>query len=219
VRCEVRKAWNWRAAVQHDRLLQSRSRGALLRDSPVCSTSTPATLDSHFAVKNARLAGALQLAEDAADAALRQNEQIANELRTVQSELVRSARRAGMAEIANGVLHNAGNVLNGVAMDGVPERLHEIASRGDTSTAGDESRFRVRIEDNGKGIAPEDLTRLFVNGFTTRATGHGFGLHRSALAAKAMGGTLTAHSDGPGLGAVFTLDLPMQAAVHTHECV
>ena len=39
--------------------------------------------------------------------------------------------------------------------------------------------------------------------------GHGFGLHSSALAAQEMGGSLVAHSDGPGKGATFTLELPM----------
>jgi two-component system, NtrC family, sensor kinase len=51
-----------------------------------------------------------------------------------------------------------------------------------------------------------------VHGFTTRKTGHGFGLHSCALSARQMGGTLTAHSDGPGRGATFTLDLPINTA-------
>ena len=62
--------------------------------------------------------------------------------------------------------------------------------------------------DNGIGIPPENLTRIFAHGFTTRANGHGFGLHSSALAAREMGGFLTVHSDGVGKGATFTLDLP-----------
>ncbi|HEY0339678.1 MAG TPA: ATP-binding protein, partial [Steroidobacteraceae bacterium] len=61
-------------------------------------------------------------------------------------------------------------------------------------------------------IAPENFARLFVHGFTTRKAGHGFGLHSSALAAQTMGGTLAAHSDGPGRGAIFTLELPMKVA-------
>jgi len=36
------------------------------------------------------------------------------------------------------------------------------------------------------------MTRIFTHGFTTKEDGHGFGLHSSALAAKAMGGSLTA---------------------------
>jgi signal transduction histidine kinase len=59
------------------------------------------------------------------------------------------------------------------------------------------------------GIAPENLTRIFNHGFTTRKDGHGFGLHSGALAAKEMGGTLIVHSEGPGKGAAFTLSLPL----------
>ena len=69
-------------------------------------------------------------------------------------------------------------------------------------------KIRFQIADNGIGINAENLTKIFSNGFTTRKEGHGFGLHTSANAASEMGGTLSAVSDGPGLGAVFTLDIP-----------
>ncbi len=68
----------------------------------------------------------------------------------------------------------------------------------------------VSVIDNGIGIAAQDLTRVFAHGFTTRPEGHGFGLHSGAVTASQLGGTLTAHSDGPGNGAVFTLELPAQ---------
>ena len=72
--------------------------------------------------------------------------------------------------------------------------------------------LRISVADEGEGIAAENLTRIFAHGFTTRKAGHGFGLHSCALAARQMGGTLTAHSDGPGRGATFTLDLPIGTA-------
>lgn len=64
--------------------------------------------------------------------------------------------------------------------------------------------------DNGAGISAQDLTRIFVHGFTTRKDGHGFGLHSSANAAREMGGSLTAQSEGLNKGATFTLALPMR---------
>jgi signal transduction histidine kinase len=70
-------------------------------------------------------------------------------------------------------------------------------------------RFRVVVDDSGCGIAVENLTRIFNYGFTTKKEGHGFGLHSAACAALEMGGTLTAHSDGVGRGASFTLELPI----------
>ena len=66
----------------------------------------------------------------------------------------------------------------------------------------------MQVSDNGMGILPENMTRIFHHGFTTRKSGHGFGLHSGALAARELGGSLIAESDGPGLGATFTLELP-----------
>jgi PAS domain S-box-containing protein len=71
-----------------------------------------------------------------------------------------------------------------------------------------EGRIQIYVTDNGVGIAPEDLTRIFGFGYTTKAGGHGYGLHSSANAAKEMGGSLQAQSDGPGKGATFILELP-----------
>jgi two-component system, NtrC family, sensor kinase len=68
----------------------------------------------------------------------------------------------------------------------------------------------ILVSDQGVGISPELLTRIFEYGYTTRTEGHGFGLHSSAIAAQVLGGSLTAHSDGPGRGATFTLELPYQ---------
>ncbi|MFN7994975.1 MAG: ATP-binding protein [Bryobacteraceae bacterium] len=74
-----------------------------------------------------------------------------------------------------------------------------------------EERIRVEVSDTGVGLPPENLTRIFSHGFTTRRGGHGFGLHSGANAAKQMGGTLWAESAGLGHGATFTLELPVKA--------
>jgi len=93
------------------------------------------------------------------------------------------------------------------AMQRVADRRHELTLR---AAVGPDGRLRVVVRDTGEGIAPEHLTRIFAHGFTTKNDGHGFGLHSCVLAAQEMGGTLTAHSDGPGRGAEFTLELPLQ---------
>lgn len=67
----------------------------------------------------------------------------------------------------------------------------------------------VEIEDTGEGITQENLVKVFQLGFTTKKEGHGFGLHSSSCSAIEMGGSLTAHSDGPGKGALFRLLLPL----------
>jgi PAS domain S-box-containing protein len=72
--------------------------------------------------------------------------------------------------------------------------------------------IKVSVADNGIGIPEQNMMRIFKHGFTTKKDGHGFGLHSCALAAKELGGTLNAQSDGDGFGAVFTLELPMLPA-------
>jgi PAS domain S-box-containing protein len=70
-------------------------------------------------------------------------------------------------------------------------------------------RVRIEVADNGVGLPPENLGRIFSQGFTARKDGHGFGLHNSFLAAQELGGCLDAQSDGLGRGATFVLELPM----------
>ncbi|HVE52199.1 MAG TPA: ATP-binding protein [Ramlibacter sp.] len=91
---------------------------------------------------------------------------------------------------------------------------HREGERRMTLRVGQEDgQLAVRVTDEGEGISPENLTRIFAHGFTTRRGGHGFGLHSSALVALEMGGTLVAHSGGLGAGATFTLKLPVREAV------
>jgi len=91
--------------------------------------------------------------------------------------------------------------------------MSDLSNRPRTMTLAvkivDDSFLEISVRDDGEGIAPENMTRIFAHGFTTRKEGHGFGLHSCALAAIEMNGHLTAHSDGPGKGALFTLQIPL----------
>ena len=78
--------------------------------------------------------------------------------------------------------------------------------------------MKISIIDNGVGIPAENLIRIFNHGFTTKKDGHGFGLHSGALTAKELGGTLTAFSEGTGLGSNFTLEIPAaEKKAHEHQ--
>lgn len=68
---------------------------------------------------------------------------------------------------------------------------------------------RFEVIDTGGGIKPENLPKLFTQGFTTRKAGHGLGLHSAAIVAKNLRGTLEGQSAGEGRGATFTLDIPL----------
>ncbi len=73
-------------------------------------------------------------------------------------------------------------------------------------------RIRIEVQDTGVGLSPENVTRIFAHGFTTKRDGHGFGLHAGALAARQMGGSLWAESRGVLLGATFILELPVSVS-------
>jgi PAS domain S-box-containing protein len=97
------------------------------------------------------------------------------------------------------------NAKYALSESGRPDKLLTLRARPEL-----EGFICLHVEDNGIGIPAENLTRIFAHGFTTRRGGHGFGLHSGALAARELGGALTAHSEGPGKGATFTLRLPLK---------
>lgn len=107
-----------------------------------------------------------------------------------------------LMEILVNLIQNAGQAL--AEHGGSERRLTLRLARAGERTA------RLEVCDNGAGIPAENLTRIFNHGFTTKKNGHGFGLHVSANAATEMGAKLHAASDGPGRGAAFFLDIPMQ---------
>ena len=95
-------------------------------------------------------------------------------------------------------------IRNAIEALEVVERQRRLVIRLRT----DEQKIYFDVEDNGVGIHPEHIERLFQHGFSTKQNGHGFGLHTSGIAARTMNGTLEVHSDGPDQGARIRLTLP-----------
>jgi C4-dicarboxylate-specific signal transduction histidine kinase len=75
----------------------------------------------------------------------------------------------------------------------------------------DNNDIMVIFADEGCGIAPENLTRIFSSNFTTKKGGHGLGLHSSANFLKEMNGKILAESNGAGTGAKFTCRIAKDA--------
>ena len=84
----------------------------------------------------------------------------------------------------------------------------------DLVEADGQSGLRFILTDSAGGIAAENLRRLFQKGFSTKsqATNSGLGLHWCANTLHALGGSISAHSDGIGRGARFELRLPLRVA-------
>jgi signal transduction histidine kinase len=85
------------------------------------------------------------------------------------------------------------------------------------ASCNNDDRVYIKVIDNGVGISGNLLTKIFEHGFTTRPNGHGFGLHSASLAAKELGGNLTAESEGANKGATFTLEIPLRKAKKDDE--
>lgn len=85
------------------------------------------------------------------------------------------------------------------------------------STSVEGTSLALRVDDDGVGIAPDALGRIFEL-FTREESGKsapeglGVGLAVVKELARAHGGGVEARSPGKGLGSVFTLRLPLKAA-------
>lgn len=99
------------------------------------------------------------------------------------------------------------------AQEAMQNQKREKRVRIEIETFDDEGRVELHVTDNGEGIAADQLRAVFERGFSTRRNKKGgLGLHWCANAAKAMGGSLHAASDGPGTGATLVLCLPALTA-------
>ena len=107
------------------------------------------------------------------------------------------ADASGLEQVLSNLLLNA--------LDAVAAGSGEIVMEADK--APDADAVRIRVSDNGPGIAPEDLSRIFDPFFTTKEAGRGSGLGLAVVYGllRDMGGRVEVENAG---GAVFTVTLP-----------
>ncbi len=134
-----------------------------------------------------------------AEALTRNNVQVKKEIENLPTLLL---DRYKVLQILTNLISNAIYALSKSTQEDRILAIHVKESRS--------GYVRIDVCDNGIGIPKENLTRIFEHGFTTKKKGHGFGLHSTALSANELNGSIKAHSDGPGKGAVFTVELPYQ---------
>lgn len=101
------------------------------------------------------------------------------------------------------------NLVRNALSYSAPGTPVEVAVRRDSATA------RVLVRDHGVGFDPEELTALFRkygrvrNERTASVEGVGLGLYLTRLLAEAHDGTISAESEGPGLGSRFAITFPI----------
>lgn len=191
------------------------------------------TTDAHtMEVLRAQTGRLARLAQDVAEVSQAEEGQVRLDRRPVQLDtLVRAATTSARGRYdAKGVRLDT-DLASGLAVEVDPQRIGQVLGnlldnalrhtpRGGhvvvrTTPAGDS--VRVEVADSGDGIPPESVAQVFERFYradTARDRAHGgsgIGLAISKALIEAHGGRITAHSDGAGQGAVFTIDLPRRA--------
>lgn len=110
------------------------------------------------------------------------------------------------------VLHNL--LVNAVeSIDRTGRGTGRIEIFGRTFTERGTEYVALTVADDGAGIAQHHLAALFSRGFSTKSGHrHGMGLHWCATNIQAMGGRISAASDGEDRGASLQLVLPVAVA-------
>lgn len=117
---------------------------------------------------------------------------------TQMADRVIEIDRGQMEQVLINLLKNAVE-----ATDGRPDpriRLQSMMVEG--------GRLQWRVEDNGPGILPEVVDKVFVPFFTTKSSGYGIGLSLCKQIVANHHGTITVRST-PGRGAAFIVELPL----------
>ena len=120
---------------------------------------------------------------------------------------------------------------SGTCSTSIPERLMQVLNnllenafsntppngRVELRVQSTDGGVAIEVEDTGAGLSAEDLQRVFTPFWRAQSTKHshkglGLGLAIAEHLVKGHGGTLSARSEGPGKGCVFTVRLPSSQA-------
>ena len=123
--------------------------------------------------------------------------------------------RGQIHQVLNNLVINAiqASAEGGVLARGRPQRRSSATSEP-VATLEPGRYVRLTVRDNGTGIAPEHLARIFDPYFTTKSAGSGLGLATAYSIIKKHGGTLRAESE-IGVGTAFHIYLPAVSNAQT----
>lgn len=183
-----------------DKALTRAAEGGI-RATSICQALLGVTSKPSAKPSRIELAG---LIEDTLEAMVRRPEKDSIDLRTdVPAGLTLATRPVQLQQVLLNLLINA---RTAVLASNATREITISAEQTDAQTV-------IRVADNGVGIAPEDLERIFQPFFSTAAdaqdgpSGHGLGLAFCRKIAADLGGDISVESS-PGRGATFTLRLP-----------
>jgi PAS domain S-box-containing protein len=148
-----------------------------------------------------------RLAAEAVDIALGKDPQVTCVSELAPDLMAVRADRAQIMQVLTNLLINARQAMPG---GGVITVAAQNVKVGEEEAVGllDPGRYvRLSVADQGPGIPPEDLERIFDPFYTTKSGGTGLGLAITHSVVNRHGGHIEVAS-APGQGAVFTLYLP-----------
>jgi len=111
---------------------------------------------------------------------------------------------AGLMQVFSNLVKNSIE-----AIDTYPEGDKRIIVRTDIVDIQGKKFIKVIFSDSGIGISEDHLNKISNYGFTTKKSGHGFGLHYSFNFIKKAGGMIKIRSEGLNKGVTFLLYLPL----------
>lgn len=116
----------------------------------------------------------------------------------IEPEVVALVDREAVSKIVNNLLSNA---------------LKYARRQCSVSLVSDGNLFRIRVSDDGPGIVPGDMDRIFNTFYQSENSkgGTGIGLPLARMLAVKHGGNITC-ANGVSGGAVFTVEIPLQAS-------
>jgi signal transduction histidine kinase/CheY-like chemotaxis protein len=158
-----------------------------------------------FAKGGAPVRQAASIAQLVTDAVLlaRSGSSIAIELQIAEGLWAAQVDAGQIGQVLHNILINAREAMSGGGA--IEVRAGNIVMQNGSGEAA--PHVRVSIEDHGHGISPEVLRRIFDPYFTTKPGGSGLGLATAYAIVAKHGGLLSVEST-PGVGTIFTVDLP-----------
>jgi hypothetical protein len=108
------------------------------------------------------------------------------------------ADREALRSVLTNLIINSLQAIDGEGGSVVVKLSRDIAER----------RACVEVTDSGRGIAPEDISKVFEPYYSTKETGTGLGLAIVKKVVEDHGGTITVTSK-PGSGTTFAITLPV----------
>ena len=112
-----------------------------------------------------------------------------------------------VTQVVSNLLNNAVKSFEGERQDS--ERIISIIIQRRKGEQNDSKEVLISISDNGNGIDPEVMPRLFTRFATKSFDGTGLGLYISKNIVEAHGGRIWAENNSEGKGAIFSFSLPL----------